>query len=596
MKYPKEYLDEIKLRLKVSQVVGKTVQLKKRGKEFIGLSPFKNEKSPSFTVNDEKEFYHCFSSGEHGNIFDFLMKTKSIGFGEAVKTLAAEAGMQPYRFSNFDKKKDLRFQNYKNIYKEYLNYFNKELFNPNNKEAIDYLNKRGLNNNIIEEFKLGYVPWKNNFYEKLLEKFSEEDINLTGLYYKHDKSGKYIDRFNSRIIFPVNNINGDAVAFGGRIIKQSKLAKYINSPETEFYKKGSMIFNLDKAKSCRSETKEVIIVEGYMDVVSVYSAGIKNVVANSGTALTDRQINIIWKFFSSPIICLDGDQSGQNAALRIAEKFFPLINEENKVYFSVMPEGNDPDDYIKKNGKENFLSFLKDKQIIQSYIWNYHLKKIDRNNPFEVSRFEKEIKRLSYSIQDETLKKYVLEDFLEKIKRLTPNQNSKLSYRRFEKYSKNQNYKILKETRTLHLKKNHFSKIQIKEFSILFIMMNYLDITSKKASEISEIKFLSEQNENLKLLIISLLFEGKDRETIKSKINLDHQKLIEEIQENSSIQIITKAKSEDSILELLNELLAEMKELGDLKKIESLEKDLINNLDENSYSELIKLKNQLNRE
>ncbi|RPH02640.1 MAG: DNA primase [Candidatus Pelagibacter sp. TMED153] len=596
MKYPKEYLDEIKLRLKVSQVVGKSVQLKKRGKEFIGLSPFKNEKSPSFTVNDEKEFYHCFSSGEHGNIFDFLMKTKSIGFGEAVKTLAAEAGMQPYRFSNFDKKKDLRFQNYKNIYKEYLNYFNKELFNPNNKEAIDYLNKRGLNNNIIDEFKLGYVPWKNNFYEKLLEKFSEEDINLTGLYYKHDKSGKYIDRFNSRIIFPVNNINGDAVAFGGRIIKQSKLAKYINSPETEFYKKGSMIFNLDKAKSCRSETKEVIIVEGYMDVVSVYSAGIKNVVANSGTALTDRQINIIWKFFSSPIICLDGDQSGQNAALRIAEKFFPLINEENKVYFSVMPEGNDPDDYIKKNGKENFLSFLKDKQIIQSYIWNYHLKKIDRNNPFEVSRFEKEIKRLSYSIQDETLKKYVLEDFLEKIKRLTPNQNSKLSYRRFEKYSKNQNYKILKETRTLHLKKNHFSKIQIKEFSILFIMMNYLDITSKKASEISEIKFLSEQNENLKLLIISLLFEGKDRETIKSKINLDHQKLIEEIQENSSIQIITKAKSEDSILELLNELLAEMKELGDLKKIESLEKDLINNLDENSYSELIKLKNQLNRE
>ena len=160
MKYPKEYLDEIKLRLKVSQVVSKSVQLKKRGKEFIGLSPFKNEKSPSFTVNDEKEFYHCFSSGEHGNIFDFLMKTKSIGFGEAVKILAAEAGMQPYRFSNFDKKKDLRFQNYKNIYKEYSDYFYKELFNANNKEALDYLKKRGLDKNIIEEFKLGYVPWK----------------------------------------------------------------------------------------------------------------------------------------------------------------------------------------------------------------------------------------------------------------------------------------------------------------------------------------------------------------------------------------------------------------------------------------------------
>ncbi len=596
MKYPKEYLDEIKLRLKVSQVVSKSVQLKKRGKEFIGLSPFKNEKSPSFTVNDEKEFYHCFSSGEHGNIFDFLMKTKSIGFGEAVKILAAEAGMQPYRFSNFDKKKDLRFQTYKNIYKEYSDYFYKELFNPNNKEALDYLKKRGLEKNTIEEFKLGYVPWKNNFYEELLKKYSEEDINLTGLYYKHDKSGKYIDRFNSRIIFSVNNISGDAVAFGGRIIKESKLAKYINSPETEFYKKGSMIFNLDKAKSCRPETNEVIIVEGYMDVVSVYSTGIKNVIANSGTALTDRQMNIIWKFFSNPVICLDGDQSGQNAALRIAEKFFPLINEENKIYFSVMPDGNDPDDYIKKNGKENFLSFLQDKQIIQSYIWNYHLKKIDRNNPFEVSRFEKEIKRLCYSIKDETLKKYVLEDFLEKIQRLTPNQVRKQPYQRFERYDKKQNYKILHETKTLHLKKNHFSKIQIKEFSLLFIMLNYLDIATKKISEISEIKFLSEKNENLKKLIIALLLEGNDKKTIKSKINADHKKLIEEIQENSSIQIITKAKNNEAILELLNELLAEMKELNDLKKIESLEKDLINNLDENSYSELIKLKSQLNRE
>ena len=333
MKYPKEYLDEIKLRVKVSQVVSRSVQLKKRGKEFIGLSPFKNEKSPSFTINDEKEFYHCFSSGEHGNVFDFLMKTKSIGFGEAVRILAAEAGMEPYRFSNFDKKKDLRFQTYKNIYKLYKDYFHKELFNQNNKAALEYLNDRGLNNNIINEFELGYVPFKNNFYEMLSKSFSDEDINLTGLFFKHEKSGKFIDRFNSRVIFPVNNINGDTVAFGGRITKNNYMAKYINSPETEFYKKGSMIFNLDKAKALRSETNELIIVEGYMDVVKVYSSGIKNVVANSGTALTERQINIIWNFFLNPTICLDGDHSGQNAAIRIAEKLLPLITEEKKNFF-----------------------------------------------------------------------------------------------------------------------------------------------------------------------------------------------------------------------------------------------------------------------
>ena len=596
MKYPKEYLDEIKLRLKVSQVVGKTVQLKKRGKEFIGLSPFKNEKSPSFTVNDEKEFYHCFSSGEHGNIFDFLMKTKSIGFGEAVKILAAEAGMQPYRFSNFDKKKDLRFQNYKNIYKEYSDYFYKELFNANNKEALDYLKKRGLDKNIIEEFKLGFVPWKNNFYQDLLQKYSEEDINLTGLYYKHDKSGKYIDRFNSRIIFPVNNISGDPIAFGGRIIKEGKLAKYINSPETEFYKKGSMIFNLDKAKACRSETNEVIIVEGYLDVVSVYSSGIKNVIANSGTALTDRQINIIWKFFSNPIICLDGDKSGQDAALRIAEKLFPIINDESKIYFSIMPEGNDPDDYIRQNGKEKFLSILKEKKIIQNYIWDYHLKKIDRNNPFEVSKFEKEIKKMCYLIKDETLKKYVLEEFLEKIKKLTPIQNTKRSYQSFQKYKNKQNYQILNETKTLHQKNSHFSKVQIKEFSILFIMLNFPKIVLQKIEEISKIIFSSEKNESLKKIIISSLLEGDNGEKIQSKISADYKKLIEEIQENSNIQIIVKVKNDEAILELLSELLIELEELKNLKKIESLEKELINNLDENSYSELIKLKSQVNRE
>ncbi len=596
MKYPKEYLNEIKLRLKVSQVVSKTVQLKKRGKEFIGLSPFKNEKSPSFTVNDEKEFYHCFSSGEHGNIFDFLMKTKSIGFGEAVKILAAEAGMQPYRFSTFDKKKDLRFQTYKKIYQDYSNNFSKEIFNPINKEALNYLNKRGVSKNIIEKFRLGYVPWKNNFYEELLKKYSVEDIDLTGLYYKHDKSGKYIDRFNSRIIFPINNITGDPVAFGGRIIKESKLAKYINSPETEFYKKGNMIFNLDKAKECRAETNEVIIVEGYMDVVSVYSSGIKNVIANSGTALTDRQIKIIWNFFSNPIICLDGDQSGQNAALRIAEKLFPLINEDNKIFFSVLPDGNDPDDFIKTNGKEKFLSFLKHKKIIQRYIWDYYLDKLDKNNPFEISKFEKEIKKLCYSINDETLRKYVLEDFLDKIKKLTPIQSKRYSYNRFKKNNFKQDYQLLKETKTLHDKKSHFSEIQIKEFSLLFIMLNYFDIVSKKIEELSEIIFLSEKNESLKKVIISSILEGLDQDTIKSRISLDYQKLIDEIQENSSIQIILRKKDNEAVLGLLNELIAELKELNNLKKIESLEKKLINNLDENSFSELIKLKSQINRD
>ena len=240
--------------------------------------------------------------------------------------------------------------------------------------------------------------------------------------------------------------------------------------------------------------------------------------------------------------------------------------------------------------------FLKEKKIIQTFIWDYHLKEIDKNNPFEVSKFEKEIKKLCYLIKDETLKKYVLEDFLAKIRKLTPIQSTKKSYQHFKKYERERNYQILNETKTLHQKKSQLSKIQIKEFSVLFIMLNYLDIASKKFSELSELIFLSEKNESLKKSIISLLSEGHDKETIQLKISVDYKKLIEEIKENSSIHIITEAKNDDAILELLNDLLAELKELNNLKKIESLEKELINNLDENSYSELIKLKSQLNRE
>ena len=595
MKYPKEYLDEIKLRLKVSQVVGKSVQLKKRGKEFVGLSPFKNEKSPSFTVSDEKEFYHCFSTGEHGNIFDFLIKTKGMNFGEAVRTLAAEAGMPPYRFTKIDTEKEKRFNSYKNIFKDYLDFFHKQLFLPENKPALDYLEKRGLQQNIIKEFSLGYVPWQNNFYEELLKKFSEQDIALTGLYYKNDKTNKFVDRFNSRIIFPINNLTGEPIAFGGRIIKESNLAKYINSPETEFYKKGRMIFNLDKAKALRSETDEVVIVEGYMDVVSLYASGVKNVISNSGTALTETQIDLIWKFFSNPIICLDGDQSGQNAALRIAEKLLPLINENNKLYFSILPKGEDPDDYIKKNGKEKFNEFLNSKKIIQSYIWDAHIAEVNINNPFEISKFEKKIKALCYGIKDETLKKYILEDFLEKIKNLTPIQSSKKTFTPFIKYGK-KDFKVLNKTKQLYNEKNHYSKEEVKEQSALFIALNHPSSIKDKINFLDEINFTNEKNNEFKNELINII-KNDSINAIKD-LNTDQKfrSIINEINKNINFKNILNKKNDQEIEELFVELINELKEMNHLKQIEFLENKVAKNLDESSYSELLKLKSQLNRD
>ena len=591
MKYPKEYLDEIRLRLKVSQVVGKYVQLKKRGKEFIGLSPFKNEKTPSFTVNDEKGFYHCFSTGEHGNIFDFLMKTRSLKFGEAVKTLAQEAGMEIYRFSKYDKEKEEKFIKYKKIIKEYSENFQKQLFEEKNSFALKYLKDRKLSLDTIKKFQIGYVP-TNNFFDELKKNYSVEDIKSTGLYYFVEKNQKYIDRFKNRIIFPILNLSGDTIAFGGRIINNNNLAKYINSPETEFYKKGRQIFNLNFAKDERSFSKEVIIVEGYMDVLSLYSKGFKNVISNSGTALTENQINLIWKFFSDPIICLDGDKSGQQAATRIAERLFSLISEENKIFFTILEQGKDPDDIIKERGKEGFSKFLKNKIIIQSFIWDTLINKIDTGNPYEIAKFEKQIRKLCSSIKDDTLRKYILEDFLTKINKLTPNVNYKVN----STLPRKVNFKVLNETKKIHLQKKDFTREKLVEFSLLFIMIFYGGAITKVVDRLVKIDFNDAENESLKKTLIDLIKSSKSDKEIENAAIEANSSLVKNVLENSNLRIIIFKKNYEQIKELFEDLTNDLIEMHNKKKIESLEKKLINNMEEKAYTELLKLKSQINRE
>ena len=391
MKYPKEYLEEIKLRLKVSQIVGASVKLKKRGKEFVGLSPFSNEKTPSFTVNDEKGFYHCFSSAEHGNIFDFLIKTKNYKFGEAVRELAAKAGMEPYQFTKRDKETENRWNTYNKILEKYSNFCHQELISGKYIEVSEYLKKRKITNNEIVFFKIGFAPLTNNTYELLKKEFDEKQVNASGIYYFDENKKRYTDRFRGRIIFPVKSLNGSILALGGRSISKTSFAKYINSPETEFYKKGNNLYNINSAKEFRDKNEEVFIVEGYMDVVNLHKFQIKNVVANLGTAITERQIDLIWNFFKSPIICLDGDKSGRSAALRAAERLFPLMKPDYKVYFLTLPENLDPDAYVNEKGKESFVQLSKRKSEIHNFIWDSYFQTVDTNSPYSLTSFEKKI-------------------------------------------------------------------------------------------------------------------------------------------------------------------------------------------------------------
>ena len=592
MKYPKEYLDEIKQRLKVSQVVGKTVKLKKRGKEFIGLSPFSNEKTPSFTVNDEKGFYHCFSSAEHGNIFDFLMKTKNYKFGEAVRSLAADAGMPPYRFSKQDEEKENRWKIYNSILEKYVNFCHEELIKGRYPEVLEYLNNRKVTKKEITFFKIGYASSKSDFYDILKKEFSETQIISSGVYYLDENKKKYIDRFRSRIIFPVKNLNGFTFALGGRTLSKTNFAKYINSPETEFYKKGNNLFNISAAKELRNKSEEIFIVEGYMDVVNLHKFGVENVVANLGTAMTEKQLDLIWRFFKNPIICLDGDSSGQKAALRAAEKLFPFMRPDFNIYFLTLPNDLDPDSYINKKGKKSFLEFAESKIEIQNFIWDSYYNNIDKNNPRTLTLLERKIKSLCNEVKDKTLAKYFLDNFMKRINELTPN----INYKKNTFFQHKRIFNPLQQTKDIYKKRIKFEEIELKEFSILFLVMNNLDIFRKNIELISEVNFSNNLlNEFKKKLIDYLLAEAFFE---KKKINpvdfddkfKDTAKLIDS---NAPVKIICQNKRDEEIVSIFNEIIDEIKKIELKKKIEFLESKVSLNLDENLYSELLSLRNQL---
>ena len=587
MKYPKEYLDEIKTRLKVSTVVSKSVNLKKRGKEFVGLSPFKTEKTPSFTVNDEKGFYHCFSTAEHGNIFDFIMKTQNLKFGEAVKYLANLAGMQPYLFSKKDEEREKQWNEYSEIFKLYVEFYHKELIqNQKYNFAREYLKKRNLSKKEVIDFKIGYVPQNPNFFENLKSKFDEKIIIDTGLFYFDEKKNHYVERFKDRIIFPINSITGQPIALGGRTIKENNyMAKYINSPETPFFKKGSNLYNLDFARKLSNKVEYIYLVEGYMDVVSLSSKGIENVVANLGTSLTDRQVTILNQFYDDIIICFDGDESGYKAALRAAENLIKELKPEKQISFLFLPDKEDPDSFVNKNGKDYFIEFTKEKKIsIHNFIFN-HYKNQTKNDPSSLAIFEKKIRSIAYSIKDEFIKKYVLEFFLDKISLLTPNANQ----------NKNKNFYNYKKAKSLKSTQKHFnetknlSSIEIKEFSFLYLIINNLALIRNNLHLLENVKLFTNEN---KIIYDSLLKKLNSEENIlEDNLSLDPQ-ILSKISKFASIKhILNKIENDEyKIIELLEEVIGDIKNHELEIRIEMLESKFSKDLDESTFNEIRELK------
>jgi len=589
MKYPKEYLDEIKLRLKVSTVVSKTVSLKKRGKEYVGLSPFKNEKTPSFTVNDEKEFYHCFATSEHGNIFDFVMKTQNLRFGEAVKHLANLAGMQPYIFSKQDEEREEKWKKYSSIFNQYINFYHDQLLRNENYSFVrDYLKSRSLDKDQVKKFKIGFVEKNPKFLEELKKLFNIKDLIETGLFYLDEKKNVYVERFRNRLIFPINNISGQPIALGGRVIEKSDfLAKYINSPETLFFKKGSNLYNLDLARKLSNKIDNIFLVEGYMDVIGLSKNGIENSVANLGTSLTDKQILTLNQFFNDIVICFDGDESGYKAALRAAENSIKDLKPEKQISFLFLPNKEDPDSFVNKNGKEYFIEFSKKNKIsIHQFIFS-HYKKQTKNNPSSMAIFEKKLRSLANTIKDNFIKKYVLEYFLEKISDLTPH------------ISQNKKYLAVKKIKTLDKTKKYFNEsqsltgVELKEFSLLYLMITNLNLMKEQIHFIEKIKLFTEVNKQIFEKIISKLKSGK-RFTI-DELEIDIQ-LIEKIKKFAPIKHILKNKSdnEHEIIELLDDISRDLINYDLEFRIQELESKFSRDLSETTFNQLKELKKKQN--
>ncbi len=587
MKYPKEYLDEIKTRLKVSSVVSKVVALKKRGKEFVGLSPFKNEKTPSFTVNDEKEFYHCFATSEHGNIFDFVMKTQNLRFGEAVKYLANIAGMQPYLFTKQDEEREKIWKEYISIYSRYVEYYHDQLLkNEKFSNARDYLKNRSLGKDDVKKFKIGFVEKNPSFLDELKKEFSEKTLLESGLFYFDEKKKNYVERFKGRLIFPINNISGQPIALGGRIIENlDYLAKYINSPETNFFKKGSNLYNLDLARKLSNKLDHIFLVEGYMDVVGLNKNGVENVVANLGTSLTDKQTLTLNQFFDDIIICFDGDESGYKAALRAAENSIKDLKPEKQISFLFLPDKEDPDSFVNKNGKNYFLDFTKQNKLpIHQFIFS-HYKKQTKNNPSSMAIFEKKLRSIASTIKDNFIKKYVLEFFLEKIAELTPHS------------SQNKNKFFVRRTKSLDSTKKIFSEsqaitgVELKEFSLLYLLLNNLSLFQANIHLIENIKIFTEINKQIFGTIISKL--KSDDQIIIEDLNLDEQ-LLDKINKFAPIKHIikNKPKNDNQVIELLDDISKDLFNHDLELRIQELESKFSKDMSETTFNELKELKNE----
>jgi DNA primase len=420
MRFSPQFLDDLRERLPVSEVVGRRVKLKKAGREWRGLSPFNQEKTPSFFVNDQKQAWFDFSSGKNGSIFDFIMMTEGVGFPEAVERLAAMAGVPMPKVSREDEAREQKRKTLHEVVELAAKFFEATLQSRAGAKARGYLADRGLDPQTQVRFRMGYAPADRFALKEHLGGLGipVEDMIEAGLTIAGDDIPVPYDRFRDRVMFPIPDWRGRLIAFGGRALDPEAPAKYLNSPETPLFHKGSILFNGAKARQAVHDGKALIVVEGYVDVIAMVTAGYEGAVAPLGTALTEEQLGLLWRIADEPILCFDGDKAGRRAAYRAVDLALPKLQPGKSLSFALLPEGQDPDDLIRSGGRAAMDEVLKSARPLAEILWMRETESTSFDTPERRAALEARLNEITGTIGHEAVRKYYRQDFEARVRAL----------------------------------------------------------------------------------------------------------------------------------------------------------------------------------
>ena len=418
MNFPPSFLDEIRSRIGLSDFISRQVKLTKKGQEYSGLCPFHSEKTPSFTVNEVKGFFHCFGCGAHGDIIGFLMRLENLTFPESVERLAGEAGLMLPQISpqeiRIEKKKAVLYQ----AMEMACNFFQRSLQNGANLRAREYLSSRDLKSEAIERFRIGFAPDSRNSLKSasLDSKISEAVLIECGLLIKPENGGEPYDRFRNRVIFPILDHRHRVIAFGARALGEAQ-PKYLNSPDTPLFNKGNVLYGLSTVRSSAMKSERVVVVEGYMDVIAMVTAGIE-AVASMGTALTENQLALLWRLSPEPVLCFDGDNAGLRAAMRAAERALPLLKPGKSLSFVYLPVGEDPDTMIRSAGPEAMEAVLRNTVPLSRLIWNLETDGRSFDTPERLAGLEYQLERHAKAVDDAKVRYQYIQTFRSMIRQM----------------------------------------------------------------------------------------------------------------------------------------------------------------------------------